>query len=293
MFRGLRFFCMSALYLIDGTFEIFRCFHAAPHVPNAVGQEVGASRAFFHTMASLLREEDLTHVAIAFDSVVSRVSRSDRSNSALIRSQFPIAADIARALGMTVWPMSRFQADDALATGANRWASDATLDRTVICSNDNDFAQCVIGDRVIVWNRIKKTRMNERDVLVKFGVRPAYIPEYLALVGDPSDGIPGIPGFGPKATVTLIDRYGHLEGIIDNVECWDVTVRGKDNLAATLIDRANEALLYRNLSMLRTDVPLPEKLDDLVWQGANRESVVAVVETMEDPSLLERTIHYR
>lgn len=284
---------MSALYLIDGTFEIFRCFHAAPNVPNAVGQEVGASRAFFHTMASLLREEDLTHVAIAFDSVVSRVNRSDRSDSALIRSQFPVAADIARAFGMTVWPMSRYQADDAIATAAHRWRDDPDIEQLVICSNDNDFAQCIVADRVIQWNRIKKIRINERDVLVKFGVLPACIPEYLALVGDPSDGIPGIPGFGPKATVTLIDRYGHLEEIIDNVKCWDVTVRGKDKLAATLIDRANEALLYRNLSMLRTDVPLPEKLDDLVWQGANRESVVAVVETMEDPSLLERTIHYR
>jgi 5'-3' exonuclease len=282
---------MSALYLIDGTFEIFRCFHAAPKVANTDGQEVGACRAFFHTMASLLREEDLTHVAIAFDSVVSRVSRSDRSDSALIRSQFPIAANIARAFGMTVWPMSRFQADDALATGAFRWKEETC--RVVICSNDNDFAQCVVGDRVILWNRIKKTRMNERDVISKFGVRPAHIPEYLAMVGDPSDGLPGIPGFGPKATTALINRYGHLEDILKSAGSWDVEVRGKEKLADTLIDRGNEALLYRNLSMLRTDVPLPERLEDLVWQGADRKKVEAVVETMEDPSLHERTVRYR
>lgn len=140
---------------------------------------------------------------------------------------------------------------------------------------------------------IKKTRMNERDVISKFGVRPAHIPEYLAMVGDPSDGLPGIPGFGPKATTALISRYGHLEDILKSAGSWDVEVRGKEKLADTLIDRGNEALLYRNLSMLRTDVPLPERLEDLVWQGADRKKVEAVVETMEDPSLHERTVRYR
>lgn len=284
---------MRTLYRIDGTFEIFRCFHAAPKITNGEGQEVGAGRAFFHTIASLLREKDLTHVAIAFDSVVSRVSRTDRSDSALIRCQFPLAADIARALGMTVWPMSRFQADDALATAALRWKEDPSLDRIVVCSNDNDFTQWVVGERVILWNRIKKSRMNEPDVVARFGVAPAFIPEYLALVGDPSDGIPGLPGFGPKATSTLIGRYGHLENIPEAATEWDVDLRGKDGLAATLTERRNEAILYRNLSTLRTDVPLPESLPDLAWSGAGREKVEAVVEVLEHEELLERTIRYR
>jgi 5'-3' exonuclease len=128
------------LFLVDGTFEIFRCFHAADHVRNSEGHEVGASRAFFHTIVSLLREENLTHIAIAFDSVVSRVGRNDRSDLALIRSQFPIATDIARALSITIWPMARYEADDAIATAACRFREEPTLDQIVICSNDNDFA---------------------------------------------------------------------------------------------------------------------------------------------------------
>ena len=146
---------MGSLFLVDGTFEIFRCYHAADSVRNASGQEVGAARAFFHTMASLLREDGLTHVAVAFDRVVSRADRRDRSDSALIRSQFPLAADISRALGMTVWPMSRYQADDAIATAAHRFRTEPSLDRIVICSNDNDVAQCIEGERVVRLNRIR------------------------------------------------------------------------------------------------------------------------------------------
>jgi 5'-3' exonuclease len=279
-----------ALYLVDGTFEIFRCFHAADRVQNDDGQEVGASRAFFHTIASLLREDDLTHVAMAFDSVVSRVDRKDRSDSALIRSQFPIVADIARALGITIWPMSRYEADDAIATGAHRFGDE--IDRTVICSNDNDFAQCIQADRIVRLNRITKETWNERDVIDRFGVAPQYIPEYLALVGDPSDGIPGIPGFGAKGTAALINRYGHLEDVPMEAADWDTDIRGKTKLGETLAERRNEAILYRNLSTLRTDVPLPDKLEDLVWAGASQDAINTIVTFMSSPDLLERTIRY-
>ena len=282
-----------SLYLVDGTFEIFRCFHASDRFQNTDGQEVGASRAFFHTIASLLREESLTHIGIAFDSVVSRVDRSDRSDSALIRSQFPIVADIARALGITIWPMSRFQADDAIATAADRFRNDARLDQIVICSNDNDFAQCVRGDHIVRLNRITKETWNEESVVAKFGVTPGLIPEYLALVGDPSDGIPGIPGFGEKSAAALITRYGRLEEVPRKGEEWDVEVRSKTKLSATLEARRNEAILYRNLSILRTDVPLPDTLDDLEWRGADRDAVGEVAESMSSPDLLERTIRYR
>ena len=282
-----------SLYLVDGTFEIFRCFHAADRDKNDKGQEVGASRAFFHTIESLLREDDLTHIAIAFDSVVSRVDRKDTSDSALLRSQFPIVADISRALGITIWPMSRYQADDALATGAQLFGEDPRLERAVICSNDNDFAQCIRGNRIVRLNRITKETWNEEDVIRKFGVQPTQIPEYLALVGDPSDGIPGIPGFGPKSAAALITRYGRLEEVPLNGDEWDTEIRGSQKLGETLNDRRNEAILYRNLSILRTDVPIPDKLDDLAWRGADRKAVEEVVASMSSPDLLDRTIRYR
>lgn len=281
-----------SLFLVDGTFEIFRCYHAADHVRNSDGQEVGASRAFFHTITSLLREDSLTHIAIAFDSVVSRVDRGDRSDSALIRSQFPIAADIARALGITIWPMSRYEADDALATAANRFQDAADIGQIIICSNDNDFAQCVRGNRIVRLNRITKEYWDEQHVIAKFGVQPHQIPEYLALVGDPSDGIPGIPGYGPKSAAVVIGHYGRIEDIPEDSDAWDVSVRGKDKLASVLAERRNEALLYRNLSTLKTDVPLPEPLSDLAWSGADRSAVEEIAARLEAPTLLERTIHY-
>jgi len=188
--------------------------------------------------------------------------------------------------------MSRFQADDAIATAAHRYGGDPSLQQTVICSNDNDFAQCIRGDRIVRLNRITKETWNEADVVSKFGVPPSLIPEYFALVGDPSDGIPGIPGFGPKSAAALIGRYGRLENVPSDPEAWEVDVRGKAKLAETLNERKNEALLYRNLSTLRTDVPLPEQLEDIKWRGAHRDRVASVARLMNSPELLERTIRY-
>ncbi len=281
------------LFVVDGTFEIFRCFRATPRAVNDAGQEVGGARGFFHTIASLLREDGLSHVAIAFDSVVSRVERGDTSDSALLRSQFPLAADVARALGITVWPMVRYQADDALATAAERFGDASELEQTVICSADNDFAQCVRGRRVVQLNRIKKQWVEEHDVQARFGVRPQQIPEYLALVGDRSDGIPGVPGFGAKAVAALLQRFERVEDIPDDAGRWPDVVRGRNRLAATLAERRKEALLYRNLSTLRTDVPLPHELEDLRWRGAERARVEGVVAQLGDEALLERTIRYR
>jgi 5'-3' exonuclease len=281
------------LYLVDGTFEVFRCFRATPRGRNPGGQEVGATRGFFHTLASLLRAPDLSHVAIAFDSVVSRVDRRDDSDGALLRSQFPLAADVARAFGITVWPMVRVQADDALATAARRFDGDPALAGIVICSADHDFMQCVRGEGVAVLNRITKKLWTERDVVDAFGVRPEQIPDYLALVGDRSDGIPGLPGFGAKAAQTLLTRFGCLEDIPDDADAWDVSLRGKQGLASMLRERRREALLYRNLSTLRVDVPLPDTLEDLRWRGADRAKVEAVARSLDDPNLLERTLRYR
>lgn len=284
---------MSALYLVDGSFELFRCFYGAPRAERADGQPVGAARGLVHTLTSLLRQDDLTHVAIAFDNLFARGGR-DADDTEIVRRQYPLALDICRALGIRLWAMnSRYQADDALACAAARFVDDDRLERLVICSADNDFAQCVRGDRVVVWNRIRDRWWAESDVVQKFGVAPQRIPDYLALVGDRSDGIPGLPGFGSRGAAQLINRFGRIEDIPAKAADWDVDVRGAAKLAAMLQQRRQEAVLYRNLSVRGGDVPLPDCLDDLLWTGAIRESVEAMAETLDDPSLLERTIRFR
>ena len=282
------------LYLVDGSFELFRCYYGAPQAQRSDGQQVGAARALFHTLTSLLRDPTLTHVAIAFDSMTSLAARED-DDTAKIQAQFDIALSVCRALGMTLWPMSsHIQADDALATAAPRFAEDEQLEQIVICSSDNDFAQCVRGDKVVVLNRIKRHTLNEVGVAEKFGVIPERIPEYLALVGDKSDGIPGLPGFGPKAAAAVIRRYGRMESIPVAEEPWDeVQIRGQERLQQVFRERRQEAILYRNLSIKRVDVPLPESLDQLQWQGAIRGQVDAVTQQLEDDSLSLRTLRYR
>ncbi len=239
-------------------------------------------------MAALLRQEDVTHLAVAFDSVVSNLKNVDRtSNDALLRSQFPLAADAMRALGILIWPMTRFQADDALATGAARFKNAPGVEQVVICSNDKDFAQCVEGTRVVLLDRIRKLTTDEAGVIDRFGVRPPAIPAYLALVGDPSDGLPGLPGWGPKSAATLLARYGDIEQIPEEVESWDVTLRGATRLAGSLRDRYREALLYRNLSILRTDVPLPDQLEHLEWRGADRGMMEILTDRIGEKGVLD------
>jgi 5'-3' exonuclease len=285
---------VATLYLVDGSFELFRCFYGAPQAESTDGRQVGAVRGLFQTLASLLREPGLTHVAVAFDNLMALRVR-DGSDTELVRSQYDLALETVRALGMSLWPMnSRFQADDALATAAARYADDPALEQVVICSADADFAQCVRGNRVVVLNRITKTLLSETDVVSRYGVIPERIPEYLALVGDRSDGVPGIPGFGPKAAATLINRYGKLENVpVDEEAPWDVGIRGVTRLIATFRARRLEALLYRNLSIRGLGVPLPHSLEDLRWMGASQQLVADLAESLEDPALLARTIRYR
>lgn len=260
-------------YLIDGTFELFRCFHGAPRQRDDAGQEIGAARGLLFTLAKLLDKRAPSHAAIAFDSVVSRVSGAERKTElGMLRAQYPLAADVARALGIAVWPMSRFQADEALATGARRLAADPAIDRVVICSRDQDFCQCVAGERVVLLDRQRDLLTDEAAVRERYGVAPAEIPGYFALVGDPSDGIPGLPGFGPKAAAALINAFGALEDFPADPAAWQATgLRGAARLAATFAERRLEALLYRNLSIRRDDVPLPHTAADLVWSGVRPE----------------------
>ncbi|MEM7362788.1 MAG: 5'-3' exonuclease H3TH domain-containing protein [Pseudomonadota bacterium] len=276
---------MKTLYLVDGTYELFRCFKATPLHTNAEGREVGAIRGLLQTLVSLLKTDDLSHVAVAFDAMVSRTARSDRSESAMLRSQYPLALDAVRALGMTVWPMVRFQADDAIASAVSRYQSD--VDRIVICSSDQDFCQC-LNERVTLWNRSRRTVQTARDVIKRYGVFPERFADFLALVGDVSDGLPGIPGFGQKTTAMLLDRYADVEAIIEATEEWAQHVRSGDTLAATLLERQEEAILYRDLSILRTDVPLTADIAKLEWQALAREELLKLTETIEDTAVISR-----
>lgn len=288
----------ARVHLVDGTFELFRCFHGAPRATNAAGREVGAARGFLATMASLVHDGDVTHVAVAFDSVVAppgsiRAAARGGSADQLIGSQAPLAAQAVRALGVPVWPAGRYQADELLATAAHRFAADTTVEQVVICSSDNDFDQCVRGRRVVVLNRIRREVTDDDVVRAKWGVAPTQIPDLFALVGDRSDGLPGVPGWGKASAAAVLARWDTVEAIPDDHLAWDVPVRGAARLAATLSEHRAEALLCRDLSELRTDLPLRATLDDLRWHGADRDRVEALCEVLDDTTVIERITAWR
>jgi 5'-3' exonuclease len=208
-------------------------------------------------------------------------------------AQFHPAERAVAALGIVAWPMVEFEADDALATAAERFRDAPGVEQVVICSPDKDFSQCVVGSRVICRDRRRASDRDEAGVVARFGVPPASIPDWLALVGDSSDGIPGIPGFGEKAAAAVLARYLHLEAIPDDPASWSVEVRGKQRLAAALRERREDALLYRRLATLRTDVPLPERLADLEWRGAPRRELERLLARIGALELADRVPRWR
>jgi len=281
------------IHVVDGTFELFRCWFGAPKSTDESGREVGATRALLRTLLRLLSEDDCTHVGVAFDRVIESFRnelfdgyKTGQGVEPELLAQFPLAEQAARSLGVVVWPMVRFEADDALATAADRWSDQ--VDQVVICSPDKDLGQCVRGDRVVLRDRLRKKTLDEDGVRDKFGVPPAAIPDYLALVGDSADGIPGIPRWGAKSTSTVLARYGDIESIPADPAQWDVKVRGAKTLAANLATHRHEALLYRTLATLRTDVPIPESLDDLAWRGAHRERLTEFCQRIGDDGFVDR-----
>jgi 5'-3' exonuclease len=276
------------VHLVDGTYELFRCFHGAPRAEVA-GREVGAVRGLLATLVSLLGQPDVTHVAVSFDSVVDPpASRRDRSADGVIASQQSLAAQTVRALGVPVWPSGRYQADEVLASAAHRLAGHPGVDQVVICSNDNDFAQCVRGDRVVLLDRSRKVVTDEARVRERFGVAPQQIPDLFALVGDVSDGLPGLPGWGLRSAAAVLARYGTVDAIPLDPAAWDVAVRGRERLGAVLRERHGEVLLCRDLSVLRTDLPVPATPEGLAWPGARRDLVDALVRVIDDGSAVER-----
>jgi 5'-3' exonuclease len=267
---------ISRVHLVDATYELFRAWFAMPPSKAPDGREVGATRGVLSTLLSLCRDEGATHVACATDHVV-RSFRNDlyagyKTEAGVpeeLLAQFPLVEEAIAALGLVVWPMVEFEADDALATGAARYAG--TVEQVVIATPDKDLAQCVRGREVVMLDRRRKRTLDEEGVRARFGVAPRSIPDWLALVGDSSDGYPGLPGWGERSAAALLSRYETLEAIPASAAAWTVPVRGAERLAATLAERRDEALLYKRLATLREDVPLAETLDDLAWRGARPE----------------------
>ncbi|MBL8055201.1 MAG: hypothetical protein JNK29_00820 [Anaerolineales bacterium] len=263
------------IHLVDGTYELFRNFFGAPPRKAPDGREVGATLGLLNSLLALLTKSGATHVACAFDSVIESFRndlypgyKTAAGVPAELLAQFPLAERAAAALGVVVWPMKKFEADDALATAARRFQGRRTVEQIVICSPDKDLAQLVTGQRVVCWDRRREIVYDEAAVLAKYGVRPASIPDWLALVGDAADGYPGVPGWGAKSAAWVLARYEHLEAIPADPAAWGLGAARSQRLAESLQAHQAEVRLYRQLATLRTDVPLREKLADLRWRGA-------------------------
>jgi 5'-3' exonuclease len=234
-------------------------------------------------MLSLLREDAVTHLACAFDHVVesfrNEIFPGYKTGEGVpddLRAQFGLAERAVSALGVVVWPMVEFEADDAIATATARWGDAPGMEQVVICSPDKDMTQLVRGNRVVCLDRRRRTVMEEAGVHEKFGVWPASIPDYLALVGDSADGIPGIPRWGAKTTALVLDRYHHIEQVPDDWNDWEVSPRGGKAVAASLAERRGDAMLYKELATLRLDVPISEDLERLEWKGAPKHEYQAL-----------------
>lgn len=283
------------VHLVDGTYELFRAFYAVPSAKNPAGLEVGAVRGLARSLLALLREPGASHVAVAFDHVIESFRnelfggyKTGEGIDPDLWGQFELAERVCSALGIVVWSMVEFEADDALATAALRFAQLPEVERVLIASPDKDLAQCVVGTRVVCLDRMRKKVLDEAGVIEKFGVTPAQIPDYLALVGDTADGIPGVPRWGAKSAAAVLREYGTIDAIPDSVASWRVPVRGAAALAESLAGRRADALLYKRLATLRVDVPLAENLADLRYRGAARAPLAALAEELSDPALLER-----
>jgi 5'-3' exonuclease len=283
------------LHLVDGTYELFRAYFAVPSSKNALGGEVGATRGLLRTVHSLLKTPGVTHVACAFDHVIesfrNRLFAGYKTGEGLpieLTSQFELAERATRALGVVTWPMVEFEADDALATAAWRHSADERVGRVLICTPDKDLTQCVRDDRIVLFDRQRKIVLDAAAVRAKFGVAPSSIPDYLALVGDAADGIPGVPRWGARSAALVLAHYEHLERIPLEASAWHVKVRGADALARSLKDHFDRALLYRTLATLRADVPLRESLDELRWQGPVRGEIETLCAEIGETALLER-----
>jgi 5'-3' exonuclease len=274
------------VYLIDGTYELFRHYYALPSAKTKDGREVAAVRGVVSSIL-LMFNSGVTHLAVATDHVIESF-RNDlwpgyKTGDGIephLFAQFPLLEEALTSLGVTVWPMVEFEADDALASGAAAAARDAQVDRVIICTPDKDLSQCVRGTRVVQMDRRTRAIRDEAGVITKFGVPPASIPDYLALVGDSADGFPGLQGWGPKSTAAVLGKYGHLEQIPADWRAWGVNAASPASLAATLARDRERALLFRTLATLREDVPVFDTVEQLRWEGPVNQRNLGFVQSL-------------
>jgi len=261
------------IHLVDGTYELFRYFFAVPSATDRDGQEIGATRGVLGTVLSMI-EKGATHIGVATDHVVESFRnelysgyKTSEGVPPELLSQFPILEEALDVMGVLVWPMVEFEADDALASAAFNAAQDERVSQVVICTPDKDLAQCVVGTRVVQCDRRREIVRDEAGIIEKFGVRPQSIPDYLAVVGDSADGYPGLPGWGTKAAALTFSRYLHLEDVPKDWREWHPSIRKARPLSESLFHAWTDALLFRTLATLRLDVAVFASVDDLRWKG--------------------------
>jgi 5'-3' exonuclease len=287
------------IHLVDGTYELFRAHFGAPPKKAFDGMEVGATLGLVRSMMLLLSDPEVTHVAVAFDHVIesfrNKLYAGYKTGDGVdpnLMAQFPLVEKAVSALGMVVWPMVKFEADDAIATAVAKFKKVKSVEQIVICSVDKDLTQIVEGDRIICWDRRREIILDEKGVTEKFGVDPESIPDFLALVGDSADGYPGIQGWGEKSTSTVLSKYKHIESIPNDPNKLGLGLGRATTLLENLQKNYKDALLFRELSTLRTDVPLKENLADLKWQGAYPR-LKKVCKELGSESILERVKKWR
>jgi 5'-3' exonuclease len=261
------------IYLVDGTYELFRHYYALPSARDAKGREVAAVRGVLGSVLGMIKEGS-SYIAVATDHVIESFRnelwpgyKTSEGIDPDLWAQFPLLEEVLAAAGIVVWPMVEFEADDALAAAARLAAKDARVNRVIICTPDKDLAQCVSGQRIVQLNRRTRTTIDEAGVVAKFGVSPGSIPDYLALVGDSADGYPGLQGWGAKSSAAVLSKFVHLEAIPSDSRDWAVKVTGAGTLAATLARDREQAMLFRTLATLRTDIAVFEDIEQLRWHG--------------------------
>lgn len=286
------------VHLIDGTYELFRHFYAVPSAKDSIDREIGAVRGVLRSVLSML-EQGATHIGVATDHVIESFRNElyggyktgDGIDPALL-SQFPLLEEALDAMGVTVWPMTEYEADDALASAARKAVQDDLVRQVIICTPDKDLGQCVSGSRIVQLDRRRGIVRDEAAVVTKFGVKPESIPDYLAVLGDSADGFPGIRGWGERAAAQTLSRYPHLEEIPKDWRRWDNSISSARRLSQALFDSWDDALLFRTLATLRFDAPVFQSLEDIRWAGP-RPDFEELCKGMGSPELFERAVSAR
>jgi 5'-3' exonuclease len=283
------------VHLIDGTYELFRHFYAVPSAPDRNGREIGAVRGVLRSVLSMI-EGGATHLGVATDHVVESFRnelyggyKTGEGVAPALLAQFPLLEEALEDMGVVVWPMTYFEADDALASAAHQAALDVRVSQVIICTPDKDLAQCVAGTRVVQLDRRRGLVRDEAGVLARFGVAPHSIPDYLAVVGDSADGFPGVAGWGEKAAAATLSRYIRLEDIPKDWHAWHPSIAHARRLSTSLAQSWNDALLFRTLATLRLDVPVFDTVADIRWTGPGA-GFEARCQTMGSPDLFRRAI---